>query len=70
MNAAECHTFHLAGLSACWSLIFCKFLVDVPHSLHPSGFGAGDMKKMKKKEEAEVVDEEENIPRRMERMGK
>lgn len=26
--------------------------------------------KMKKKEEAEVVDEEENIPRRMERMGK
>jgi len=25
---------------------------------------------MKKKEEAEMVDEEENIPRRMKRMGK
>jgi hypothetical protein len=51
-------------------LIFCKFLVAVSHSLHPSGSGPGDMKKMKKEEEAEVVDEEENIPRRMKRMGK
>jgi len=44
--------------------------VGVLHSLHPSGPGSGDIKKMKKKEEAEMVDEEENIPRRMKRMGK
>lgn len=70
MNVVECRRFHLAGVSACWSLIFCKFLVGVLHSLHPSGPGSGDIKKMKKKEEAEMVDEEENIPRRMKRMGK
>ena len=70
MDAVGCRTFNLAGLSACWSLIFCKFLMGVLHSLHPSGSGPGDIKKMKKKEEAEVVDEEENIPRRMKTMGK
>lgn len=71
MDAVGCRTFHLAGLSAFWSLIFCKFLVGVPHSLQPSGSGSDvKKKKIKKKEEAEVVDEEENIPRRMKRMGK
>ena len=45
MDAVGCGTFYLAGLSACWSLIFCKFLVRVSHSLDPSGSGLGDMKK-------------------------
>jgi hypothetical protein len=68
MDAVGCGTFYLASLSAYWSLIFCKFLVRVSHSLHSSGSGLGDIKKME--EEAEVVDAEENIPRKMKRLGK
>lgn len=45
MDDVGCRTFNLADLSACWSLIFCKFLVGVLHSLHPSGSGPGIMKK-------------------------
>jgi len=45
MDAVGCRTFNVAGLSACWSLIFCKFLMGVLHSLHPSGSGPGDIKK-------------------------